>query len=76
MSVFDSKSLNDAIAKQITDAGIPADHKNAFAIIGTTAGGVKGVLTTKVGDHWQVDSMFAVAPGTKFEGGVQLKATW
>ena len=74
--VFDSKSLNEAITKQIKDAGIPDDHKNAFALIGTTAGGVKGVLTTKIGGHWQVDSMFAVTPSKKFEGGVQLKATW
>lgn len=74
--IFDSKTLHDAIAQQIKDAGIPDDHKNAFAIVGTTAGGVKGVLTTKVGDHWQVDSMFAVGHDKTFEGGIQVKATW
>ena len=74
--IFDSKSLNDAVNKQIHDAGIPDDHHNAFAIIGTTSGGVKGVLTTKINNVWQVDSVFAVAKGQKFEGGVQIKATW
>lgn len=74
--IFDSKSLHDAITQQIKDAGIPDDHHNAFALIGTTSGGVRGVLTTKVGNHWQVDSMFAVSPDKKFDGGVQLKATW
>lgn len=74
--IFDSKSLNDAIVSQLKDAGVPDDHKNAFVIMGTTAGGVKGVLTTKVGDHWQVDSMFAVAHDKPIEGGVQIKATW
>ncbi len=76
MSIFDNQSLSTAIATQIKDAGIPDDHHNAFALIGTTSGGVKGVLTTKVGDHWQVDSMFAVKPDKTFEGGVQVKATW
>lgn len=76
MSIFDSKGLNAAVSQQIKDAGIPDDHKNAFAIIGTTDGGVKGVLTTKVGEHWQIDQVFSVAKDKKFEGGVQIKATW
>lgn len=74
--IFDSHSLNEAIAQQLADANIPADHHNAFALIGTTSGGVKGVLTTRINDVWQVDSMFSVAHGKKFEGGIQVKATW
>ena len=76
MPIFDSKSLNDAITKQLNDSAIPADHRNAFAIIATSDGTVKGVLSTKVNTHWEIDSIFSVAPGKPIEGGVQVKATW
>lgn len=74
--IFDSKSLNAAVTKQLADANIPEDHHNAFALIATTSGGVKGVLTTKINDVWQVDSVFAIDGQKKFEGGIQVKATW
>jgi hypothetical protein len=75
MTIFDSKSLHDAVATSLADAGIPEDHKNAFAVIATTAG-VKGVLTTKINDVWEVDTVFSVNSQKHVEGGVQVKATW
>lgn len=76
MPIFDSHSLESAVAKQLADAGVPDDHHNAFAIVATTSGTVKGVLSTKINDVWQVDSVFTVAKGQHVEGGVQVKATW
>lgn len=74
--IFDSKSLHDAVTQQLKDADIPDDHKNALSLIATTAG-VKAVLSTKVGSHWQVDTVLNwSAPEKKIEGGVQVKATW
>lgn len=74
--IFDNKSLNDALTKALTDSGIPDDHKNAFAIVATTSGGVKGVLTTKVNNVWQIDSVVSVNHDKKVDAGVQVKATW
>ncbi len=74
--IFDNKSLNDALTKALTDSGVPDNHKNAFAIVATTSGGVKGVLTTKVNNVWQIDSVMVVSHEKKVEGGVQVKATW
>lgn len=74
--IFDNKSLNDALTKALTDSGVPDDHKNAFAIVASTGGGVKGVLTTKVNNVWQIDSVVAVSHDKKVEGGVQIKASW
>lgn len=73
--IFDSKSLHDAVTQQLKDANIPDDHTNAFALIATTAG-VKAVLTTKVGQHWQIDSVVGVDSMKKVEGGVQVRASW
>jgi len=76
MTIFDSKSLNDAMTKQLADAAIPANHRNAFAIVATSDGTVKGVLTTKVNEHWEIDSIFSITPGKPVEAGLQVKATW
>lgn len=75
MPIFDSKSLHDAVAIALKDADVPDDHKNAFAVIATTSG-VKAVLSTKVNDVWQVDTVVSVSGQKKVEGGVQVKATW
>lgn len=76
MSIFDSKSLADAVAKSLADANVPDAHQNAFALVATTSGGVKGVLTTKINNVWQIDSVFSVGHDKHFDGGVQIKATW
>lgn len=76
MSIFDNASLNAAINSSLKDAGIPDDHKNAFVVTATAGGGVKGVLATKVGSHWEVDSMFGVSHDKQIDGGVSVKATW
>lgn len=73
--IFDSKSLHDAVAGALTDADIPADHHNAFAVIATQAG-VKGVITTKINNVWQIDAVINVSGQKKVEGGIELKATW
>lgn len=73
--IFDSKSLHDAVAQSLKDAEIPDDHRNAFAVIATQAG-VKGVITTKINNVWQVDAVISVTGQKKVEGGVQIKASW
>jgi len=72
MSAFDTQSL----VKALHDADIPDDHKNAFVLMATLDGGVKGVFTTKIGQHWEIDSVVSVNRTKKIEGGVQVKATW
>ena len=74
--LFNDQALGAAVAHELAAAQIPADHRNAFALVATTSGGVKGVLTTRVNDIWEIDAVFAVAKGHPFEGGVQIKASW
>ena len=74
--IFDSKSLNAAVTEQLAAANIDPTHTNAFALVATTGGGVRAVLSTKIGNIWQVDTVLRVAHGTKIEGGVQIRATW
>lgn len=75
MPIFDSASLHDAVAQSLKDAKIPDDHANAFAVIATKAG-VKGVLTTKVGNHWEISSVIGIDGQKHVDGGVEVKATW
>jgi hypothetical protein len=77
--MFDPASLHTAIAQQLADANVPADHRHAFVLVATTTGGVKGVkgvLTTKIDDVWSIDAAFGVHTGSPIEGGIQVKATW
>lgn len=75
MPIFDTRSLHDAVTKQLTEAWIPEGHSNAFAVIATT-GGVKAVLSTRINNVWQVDSVVNVSSQGKVDGGIQVKATW
>jgi hypothetical protein len=75
--MFDTQSL----LKSLRDADIPDDHKNAFLLMATLDGGVKGIFTTKINSVWQIDSIVTVSRTNndrpiKVEGGVQVKATW
>ena len=75
MPIFDSKSLHDAVTTELKASGVPDDHKNAFSLVATTSG-VKAVLSTKIGDHWEVASVIGVDTKKHVEGGVEVKATW
>jgi hypothetical protein len=74
--MFDRYALNAAVAQQLADAGIPDGHKNAFALVATADGRVKGVYSAKIGDVWEIDSVVSVGKGEGFNGGVQVKASW
>lgn len=73
--IFDNQSLQAAVATQLKDAGIPDGHKNAFALIATTSG-VKAVVSLRVNDVWQIDSVVNVSDQKKIEGGISIKASW
>lgn len=73
--MFDNASLNAAVNKTLKDANVDSEHRNAFVLVATGAG-AKAVLTTKVGDHWQIDSMVSIDRDKHIEGGVEVKATW
>ncbi len=75
-SMFDGKSLHDAVNAALAAEGVP-DGKNAF-VIAATKGGLKGVYSHKVNDVWTVDGYFTVAGKSKkdLDGGVSVKAVW
>lgn len=72
--IFDNASLHAAINNTLQAADV-GPNRNAFALVATGAG-VKAVLATKVGEHWQIDSMISVDHDQHIEGGVEIKATW
>ena len=74
--IFDGTSLEAAVAHSLADARIPVDHTHAFALVATTGGGIKAVLSTRINDIWQVDTVVNVQKGQRVEGGVQVKASW
>lgn len=78
MSLFDAASLESRVRATLKAADIPPDHRHAFVLAGTTAGGgeVKGVFATKVGDDWQLDSYLSVGKTAPLEAGVQFKGSW
>lgn len=76
MTLFDPASLHAAVEQALADADIPAGHTHAFALVATTSGGVKAVLSTKLGDVWQLDTVVSLQHGAPVEGGVQVKASW
>lgn len=75
-SMFDGKSLHDAVNAALKSEGI-AEGKNAF-VVAATKGGLKGVYSHKVNNVWTVDSYFSVAGTTKpaIDAGVSVKAVW
>lgn len=75
MPIFDSQSLAGAVANQLKDAGLPDDHRHAFAVIATTAG-IKGVVSAKIDNIWQVDAVFSINGQKQIEGGIQVRASW
>ncbi len=76
MTIFDEAALHGAVTKALADADIPADHKNAFVVVATTDGTIKGVYSSRVGKIWQIDTMFKIGKDTPKEAGVSVKATW
>ena len=75
MPIFDTHALHEAVATQLKDAGIPEGHTNAFAVIVTTSG-VKAVLSTRLNDTWQIDSVVSISDQKHVAGGIHVKATW
>jgi hypothetical protein len=75
MTIFDAASVHSAVVSALQDADVPPDHRNALTVV-ATPDGVKAVLSTKVGDHWQVDGVVGVSSDKHVDGGVQVKATW
>lgn len=76
MTLFDGASLAAAVTTTLAAAQIPADHTHAFAVIATTDGAVKAVLSMKLDATWQIDAVVDFEPGAGVAGGVQVKATW
>jgi hypothetical protein len=74
--MFDTASLSAAVAKQLAEANVPDDHRNAIVLSATTSGTVKLVFTTKVNNVWQIDAVFSADGQKHVEGGIQVKATW
>lgn len=73
--IFDSKSLHDAVSTQLKESNIPDDKKNAFALVATKSG-VKAVLSTRVNNVWEIDSVIGVDNQKHVDGGIEVKATW
>lgn len=73
--VFGPSQIAAAVRTELAREDIPADKRNAFVLVVTTDG-AKAVLTTKVNDVWQIDSMVSVDRGGHVEGAVAVKATW
>ena len=54
---------------------IPADKRNAFALV-ATENGVQAALAVRVNDVWRVDAVVAWDYEDELEGAVSIKATW
>ena len=76
MEIFDTFSLERAVTAALQDANVPAGHTKAFALVATPDGGVKAVLSTKLGDVWEVDAVFNAGKSGAIDAGVAVKATW
>lgn len=77
MTLFDPASLHTAVAQALADAQIPAGDTHALALVATTDGGIKAVISTRVGESpWQIDLIASVQKGHPIEGGIQVKASW
>jgi hypothetical protein len=73
--LFSSAAIADAVRIELAEAKIPAGHKHAVALVATTRGEIKGVLSTKINDVWRVDAVFA-ANKDHIEGAVAVTASW
>lgn len=73
-TIFDSTSLHSAINQSLSGADL-GGAKNAFVVVATTSG-VKGVLATRLDEHWTVSALFGVDHDAHLEGGLEIKATW
>ena len=76
MTIFDQTSLDKQIHEALVAAKVPAGDDNAFVLLGTTGGGVRGVLAVKVNNIWEVDTVLAWQKGQTLEGGFAVKASW
>lgn len=76
MTVFDAASLHTAVVQALADAAIPAKDTHAFALVATSDGRVKAVVSMRVGDTWEIDSVVTIAKGHRVEGGIQVKTSW
>lgn len=74
MPIFTSQTIHDAVNVTLKDSNIGPD-KNAFVAVVTTQG-VKGVLTTKIGDHWHVTGYVGIDHEKHIDGGAEVLATW
>lgn len=76
MSIFDRASLQEDVHRALVEANVPADDDNAFVLVATTGGGVRGVLAVKVKDMWQIDTVLAYKKGEGIDAGIAVKASW
>ena len=74
--MFDAVALQSAVSKALTDAHVAPGHTNAFALVVTSDRRVQAVLSTKVNDVWEIDSVITAGVGVPLEAGVMVKATW
>lgn len=72
--IFSPAAIAEAVARELAGA-VPPWHRHAVALVATTSGEVKGVLSTKVNDRWQVDAIFS-AKRTAIAGAVAVTASW
>jgi hypothetical protein len=76
MTVFDDAALRQAVTQALHDADVPADHRNAFLVVATSDGTIKGVYSSRLDHRWQVETYFKIGKDTAAEAGVSVKATW
>lgn len=72
MSIFDSI---DGATKQTLVSQVPADHDEAFALVGTVKDGkaeAQAVFMKKLGNGWRFDAMGGIKTDAKLEAGVAL----
>jgi hypothetical protein len=72
--IFNGPALHAAIDHSLLAADL-GTNKNAFVLV-ATVDGVKGVLSTKVNEHWTVSAMFDVDRQAHVSGGLEIKASW
>lgn len=75
MAPFDTASMRQAVTAALEAAPIPEHERNAFALV-ATKDGVQAVVSSRLGDHWEVVGSVRVEYDGDLSGGVVFKASW
>jgi hypothetical protein len=73
--MFQTDELVKRVSLAIAESDIPVGHNKAF-VLAATSTGVKGVVSIKIRDTWQIDTIFTTDYHGDMEGGIVVKGSW